>query len=284
MAALVSPDGAAAPAPLDNLGARILSAIVLIPPALAAAIAGEPWLAGAAGAAVVAMAYEWARMSEPGAVRPAWALALIGALGGVMIASHDRPLWALAWVALWALFSAVLRRRTLAGFFETAGGVLYVGAPCVAFLWLRANPDYGRDIIIALFVIIWSVDVAAYFAGKLIGGPLLWPSLSPHKTYAGIAGGLLAGLAAGFALAFAHEWAPAAWAGVGFTIGACGLAGDLFESALKRRFGVKDASRLIPGHGGVLDRLDGMILATSVVALTLAFAPGLGAALFGRTG
>ena len=284
MADLVSPESAAASAPVDDLRARILSAFVLIPFALGAAIAGEPWLAGAAGAAVVAMAYEWARMTEPQAIPAAWALALLGALGGVMIASHDQTAWALLWVSVWAVASAALRRRSLAGFLETAGGVLYVGAPCIAFLWLRATPDYGRDIIIALFAIIWSVDVAAYCAGKLLGGPLLWPALSPHKTYAGIGGGLFAGVAAAIALAVSQRWNAPVWAAVGVTIGACGLAGDLFESALKRRFGVKDASRLIPGHGGVLDRLDGMILATSVVALTLAFAPGLGAALFGRTG
>jgi phosphatidate cytidylyltransferase len=279
MAARVSPDEAAPPANIDDLGQRVLSAIVLIPMALGAAIAGGPWLAGAAGAAIVAMSYEWARMSEPKSQNAAWLFALIGALGGVMFASHDRFEWAFAWIAAWAAASA-LRRRTVSHVIETAGGVFYIGAPCVAFLWLRAQPDIGRDAIIALFAIIWSVDIAAYFAGRLVGGKLLWPSVSPQKTYSGLIGGIIAGAGAAVAFASVLGLAPTPWGIAGAVLAVFGLAGDLFESALKRRFGVKDASKLIPGHGGVLDRLDGMIAATSAAAIALAVLPSLRAVLW----
>ena len=208
-------------------------------------------------------------------------IAFGSALGGVMLASHDRFPLALGWVAIWALASA-LRRRALADVIETAGGVIYVGAPCIAFLWLRAQPGHGQDFIISLFAIIWSVDVAAYFGGRLIGGPLLWPALSPRKTYSGTFSGMAAGTLAAIGLSYAFHAPAITWACLGFVLAACGLAGDLFESGLKRRFGVKDASRLIPGHGGVLDRLDGMILATSVASAILALAPSLGPALFGQ--
>jgi phosphatidate cytidylyltransferase len=278
---LVSPESDAARTSADDLGARILSAIALIPLALGAAYAGGPWLAAAAGGAIVAMTYEWARMSEPGALSAAWALGLIAALGGVMLASHAFFFWAFGWVCAWAVASA-LRRRSLSGAAETAFGALYVGAPCVAFLWLRAQGEYGLSYIITLFVIIWSADVAAYFSGRLLRGPLLWPALSPQKTWAGIGGGLTAGAVAGAGLALAFRGPGPPWIGAGVALAACGLGGDLFESALKRRFGVKDASRLIPGHGGVLDRLDGMIVATCVASLTLALAPALAPALFGR--
>lgn len=281
MAAPLSPERAADPANIDDLGPRLLSALFLIPAALAAAVAGGPWLAGAAGAAIVAMTYEWARMTEPRATGAAWAIALVGALGGVMLASHGRYGWAMAWICAWALASA-LRRPRMPDFAETAGGVIYVGAPCVAFLWLRAQPEIGRDLIISLFLIVWSVDIAAYFSGRLIRGALLWPAVSPHKTYAGVIGGFVAGIGAGVACGYVYGAPAWAWALAAAGLAACGLAGDLLKSALKRRFGVKDASRLIPGHGGVLDRLDAMIAATSFAALALKLAPGLGEMLLGR--
>jgi phosphatidate cytidylyltransferase len=259
---------------MDDLGQRVLSAIVLMPFAIGAAIAGGPWLAGAAGAAIVAMTYEWARMSEPKSNNSAWLVAMAGALGGVMFASHGRYEWGLVWVAGFALVSA-LRRRSGAAMGETAFGVLYIGAPCVAFLWLRALPEQGRETIIALFIIVWSVDIAAYFAGRAFGGKLLWPAVSPQKTYTGLFAGTLAGAAAGLGCGVGFGQAPLIWTVSGALLGLCGMGGDLLESGIKRRFGVKDASRLIPGHGGVLDRLDSMIAATSAAALALVSAPVL---------
>jgi phosphatidate cytidylyltransferase len=278
MAARVSLEGARAAQ--DDLGARILSAVALIPLAVGAALAGGPWLAGATGAAIVAMGYEWARMSEPAAMPAAWAFVAAGALGAVMLASWALFGWALVWLGVWAWASA-LRRRGLGPRLEAAGGVLYVGAPCAAFVWLRGLGE-GTDVILTLFAIIWSVDVAAYFGGRVIGGPALWPAASPQKTWAGTACGLAVGLAAGFACGAALHGPVFLWGITGLVMGGCGLAGDLLESLLKRRFGVKDSSRLIPGHGGVLDRIDGLMLASCAAALCLAAAPALRIALWGH--
>jgi len=255
----------------DDLGARIASALVLGPLAVAAAVAGGPWIAGAAGAAVVAMSYEWARMSEPQRLSVAFALALAGALGAVMLASRGAALWAVAWLGLAAAASA-LRRRSLIGALETGGGVLYVGLPCIAFLWLRSNADWGLAGVLCMFAIIWSADSAAYFGGRFIGGPKLAPQISPQKTWIGLGAGCLAGGIVGAICARVFDAPLTLWLAVGVVLAAVGLGGDLFESALKRRFGVKDASRLIPGHGGVLDRIDGLMAAVCAVALAdLAF-------------
>lgn len=265
---------------LDDLGPRLASAAVLIALGLAVAWFGGPWIAAATGAAVVTMSYEWARMSEPRSLPVAFAFCLAGALGGVMAASWGQYPAAFAWVALCAAVSA-LRRKTLAGVLETAGGVAYVASPCILFLALRASEPAGLKIILALFSIIWAADGAAYFGGKLIGGPKLVPNLSPAKTWAGFATGALAGLGAGAAYAVLIGGPVGAWSFVGVVLALIGLCGDLFESLIKRRFGVKDASRVIPGHGGVLDRIDGLMAATVVTAIALAIWPTAVPVLFG---
>jgi phosphatidate cytidylyltransferase len=117
--------------------------------------------------------------------------------------------------------------------------------------------------------------MAGYFAGRLIGGPKLAPQISPHKTWAGVIASFAAGTGAGAGCAAAWGGPIGVWAFVGFALAVLGLAGDLFESALKRRFGVKDASRIIPGHGGMLDRLDGLIAATLGAAIAVASLPWL---------
>lgn len=264
----------------DDLGARISSALVLAPAALAASIAGGAWAAGAAGAAGLAMSYEWARMSQPGRMGLAMACTLTGTLGAIMLTSWNLALWALVWLGFWALIGGGLREKALRAW-EACSGVLYVGLPCIAFLWLRADPNWGLRAIIALLGIVWCGDSAAYFGGRLLGGPKLLPSASPHKTWAGAAAAILAGALAGAACARAFDAGILLWLGSGALLAAIGLGGDLFESALKRRFGVKDASRLIPGHGGVLDRVDGLMAAVCGTALFCALFPQPALILFG---
>lgn len=270
------------PGDWSDLGARVASGLILGGLGVAAAFAGGSWLAGAAGAAVAAMSYEWARMSEPKAMMPAFWFALAGALGAVMFASWRHLDWGVLWLCGCAIASA-LRRRSLIGVIETAGGLLYVGAPAAIFLWFRSQ-QAGLEIVLSLFAIIWSTDVAAYFGGKLIGGPRIARGLSPNKTWSGIASGTLIGAFAGLGCAWLYHadsslWP--AWALVGAAIAFIGLMGDLFESFLKRRFGVKDASRFIPGHGGVLDRIDGLMAASIAVAIALSLNPGGARALIG---
>lgn len=229
------------------------------------------------------MSYEWARMSEPNATMPAFLLALAGSLGAVMFASWGQLAFGVAWMGAAASISAT-RRRSVAAVIETVGGALYVGLPCALFLWLRDRAPEGLETILTLFACIWAADVFAYFGGKLIGGPRIARGLSPNKTWSGIIAGVMAGAAAGWACGavFGAEAAKMAiWVAVGALMAFTGLMGDLFESFLKRRFGVKDASRIIPGHGGVLDRIDGLMAATLVTGAVVAAQPGLSAWLIG---
>jgi len=285
-AKLASPDPAqalVARSDWSDLGARILSGLVLASAALVAAYFGGPWLAAACGAAAVAMSYEWARMSEPDAIMPAFLFALAGSLGAVMFSSWQHLQWAFGWLVLCALASA-FRRRTFAGVIETAGGAIYIGLPVALFLWLRDRAPEGLETILALFGIIWASDIFAYFGGKLLGGPKVAVGLSPNKTWSGIVTGTLAGALAGFGCGYLfHVGAEfrVAWLLIGALLAFTGLMGDLFESFVKRRFGVKDASRLIPGHGGVLDRIDSLMAATMLVGAALAFGPRATALLFG---
>ena len=263
---------------------RIISGLILASGGTFAAWHGGPWIAAAAGAAVVAMSYEWARMSEPDAVTPAFLFVFAGALGAVMFASWSQLAWGMAWLALCAVLSAC-RRRTLASIIETAGGALYIGAPCALFVWLRDRTPEGLETVLTLFACIWAADIFAYFGGKLIGGPKIATGLSPNKTWSGIIAGVIAGAAAGYGLGLLFHTNPSLrgiWIGIGAGLAFVGLMGDLFESFLKRRFGVKDASRLIPGHGGVLDRIDGLMAATLVAAAILSAWPGLSAYLIGE--
>lgn len=267
----------------SDLGARAASGLVLASFGAAAAWLGGPWLAAACGAAVVAMSYEWARMSEPNATNAAFAFALLGSLGAVLISSWGYLAPAAGWMAACAAVSA-LRRRTWTEIFETTGGALYVGLPAAIFLWLRDRGPEGRETILALFAIIWSADIFAYFGGKILGGPKVATGLSPNKTWSGILTGAIAGAGAGYGCGLLFQTEPdlrLSWLYIGALVAFTGLMGDLFESFLKRRFGVKDASRLIPGHGGVLDRIDSLMAATLLVGLALAIAPGLTAVLFG---
>lgn len=264
-----------------DIAPRIASALVLAPLGVAAAVAGEPWIASATGAAVVAMSFEWARMSEPGKYAPAFVATLAGSLGAVMFASRGEITFAVGWLVLCA-FASMLRRSDWTARAETFLGALYVGAPCALFLWLRDRTPEGLDTILFLFAAIWAADIFAYLGGTLIGGPKLHPALSPQKTWSGIAAGTLAGGVAAtvFGVMIGATHLPL-FAVIGAATALVGLGGDLFESFAKRRFGVKDASGLIPGHGGVLDRIDGLMMATLFWAGALAVAPGLTAYLFG---
>ncbi len=267
----------------SDLRARIVSGLVLASAGASAAWFGGPWLAAACGAAVVAMSYEWARMSEPSSLDQAFAFALLGSLGAVLISSWGYLWLATSWMAICAGASAC-RRRDLAGVLETAAGALYVGLPPAVFLWLRDRGPEGRDTILAMFTLIWSADIFAYFGGKLVGGPRVSRGLSPNKTWSGIVAGTLASAAAGFVIGASihqEEEMQQLWFAIGALVGFTGLMGDLFESSLKRRFGVKDASGLIPGHGGVLDRIDGLMAASLLAGAAFAFCPSLAGLLFG---
>jgi phosphatidate cytidylyltransferase len=156
-----------------------------------------------------------------------------------------------------------------------AGGVAYLVLPCAALLWLRHDAADGRALAFWLIAVVWATDIGAYFAGRLIGGPKLAPAISPNKTWAGLLGGAVAAALVGAVTTTltAADSLPA-MVTVSVMLGVCAQLGDLAESSLKRRFGAKDTSALIPGHGGVLDRVDGLMTAALLLALIDIFREG----------
>lgn len=201
-------------------------------------------------------------------------LALSGLLIGGIVPANITPL--APFLAVMCLFIGAASLFMLAG---TAGrwagsGLLYAGVFAVLPGLLRLSPQGGMLAIFWLFALVWGTDIGAYFAGRLIGGPKLWPAVSPKKTWSGFIGGVLTGLLLaalvgkllGHAPLFA-SWSTSAWLGITLFAAALSQGGDLLESAIKRKFDVKDASQLIPGHGGLMDRLDGFWAACLVAGL-----------------
>lgn len=250
-----------------NLGERAMSATVLAPVVLIGA-----WLGGWAfllllAAAAAVLAVEWAVMSapqSPARVATAIALAVLAALLAAELKSLPIA-WAI--VAAAALICAAVARGAAERPLDAAFGAIYIAVPCLALAWLRSSPQ-GLQWTFMLFAVTWSADVAAYASGNLLKGPKLWPRISPNKTWAGFFGGLLASVVAavGFALVFRMRLSVPAAALMGLLGGMATMGGDLLESVLKRRFGVKNSGDLIPGHGGLLDRVDGLLFAVLVVA------------------
>ena len=211
----------------------------------------------------VGVAWEWV---ELGRSRPlAWPGVLVpGAvvLSGAAVAAGRGSL------ALLLLGAGMLGAWLASGSRFLALGLLYVGVGALTLMWLRGDDGAGRANVLFLVLLVWASDIGAYIAGRLIGGPKLAPAISPSKTWAGAVGGLLAAALVGALVAVALGGvAPGRAALVAAGFGVASQAGDLLESWIKRRLGVKDSGRLIPGHGGLLDRLDGLLAAAAVAAL-----------------
>jgi phosphatidate cytidylyltransferase len=215
-------------------------------------------------AAAIGVYWEWNSMVARHIRIPlvAGGTALLLAAGA---AGSGRFGYAIAAVGAGAIAVAVVAPRRRAW---TALGVLYAGVLVVAPVVLRRDRQYGVAAVFFLFAVVWATDILGYFVGRLVGGPKLAVHISPKKTWAGAFGGALGAVAFGVwlmsALGYAAQGSPASTA---FLLSIVSQGGDLLESAVKRRFGVKDASHVIPGHGGLMDRLDGFLAAVGVAAL-----------------
>ena len=160
--------------------------------------------------------------------------------------------------------------------------MVYAGIVLICPIVLRSDPEMGLAAILFLFATVWATDIFAYLVGRTLGGPLLWRRVSPKKTWAGAIGGLAGGIAAGSAVAYASAGTQPLVAGVlALILSIAAQFGDLLESWVKRRFGAKDASTLIPGHGGVMDRVDGLLLAALAAVLIGALRMGMAASARG---
>jgi phosphatidate cytidylyltransferase len=255
---------------------RTVTAIALGVPAAAALILGPPYLTGFVGLIVAVMAWEWVRVTGAtvfGVTGAALAAFLVGA---VVAAAFGRFLWAYAIVigavpVVYALARLYARAHAL----PLAIGALYIGVPALALLWLYARPAIGRELVIWIICIVIATDVGAYFVGRALKGPKLWPRVSPGKTWSGALGGVGAAIIVGIALGMALQIAPVAvLATAALVFAVISQMGDLLESGVKRAFRVKDASGILPGHGGMMDRVDGIVAALVAAALAIWIAGG----------
>ena len=270
-------EGEAAPATAAEQGSRNLLlrtivAIVLAPTALAMAYAGGVLWAMLVTAASVGLFVEW--------------LLVVGAL-------HDRRVATIGSVALSlsgvgfaagridaALAVLVLGGAATAWFSRphwswNAAGFGYAAAAEIAAIAVRLDRGYGFVALVLILLVVWVTDIGGYFAGRGIGGAKLWPRISPKKTWAGAIGGFVASLAVAAGFAALGVGQPLALVLLSGLMSIVSQLGDLFESAVKRRFGVKDSSHLIPGHGGLLDRLDGLVAALVLAAILGFFRGGV---------
>lgn len=254
------------------LGLRVVSAAVLAPLPVAAIWFGSPWLPLLTAAAAGVMAWEWGRLSRRGRFGALGAVLIGAVLAPVAAAAAGLPGTALALAAIGAATVWGMARRRDGAPLWVAGGALWVALPCVAFLWLARAAPMGRATLLWVLAVVWATDIGAYAVGRTLGGPRLAPRWSPRKTWAGLVGGTvsaaLAGGATALALGLSPRWPLVA---VSAALAIVEQFGDLAESLAKRRFGVKDSSGLIPGHGGLLDRLDGMLAVIPTVALLTLF-------------
>jgi len=250
----------------SELSLRVGSALVLVPLAL-----GSAYLGGVAFLAVWALAagiilWEWTALV--GELRPVPILAAGAAAFaiGAILFGLGRPGAALAVLALGAIVVAGLAGSAKKAWM-LAGGA-YAAAILAGPAMLRSDAEFGLAAIVLLFAVVWTTDVMAYFVGRALAGPKLWPAVSPSKTWSGAIAGVAAATIAGSGVS-----ALAGLDHLGIVALACAVvsvaaqAGDLLESALKRRFGAKNASELIPGHGGLMDRLDGFVAAAALACL-----------------
>jgi phosphatidate cytidylyltransferase len=261
-------EGEAAPAAAEpesrNLLMRVMAALVLAPLAIAIAYAGGWLWAVLVTLATIGLYVEWLTIvGAAGASRlivsGVGALAVAGLCLAIGRIEAAVVVLAVGFVAV-AMLSPERRNWTATGF-------LYAGVAEIASVLVRLDPTKGFVALMFVLLIVWVTDIGGYFAGRGIGGPKLWPRVSPKKTWAGAIGGFAASLAVacGFAAFDLGKTGPLLI--LSALLSVASQLGDLFESAVKRRFGVKDSSHIIPGHGGLMDRLDGFVAAVVMAAI-----------------
>ena len=253
---------------MADLAPRLVSGVVMAALALGTLWRGGELFVWFWAIAAIVVGWEWQSLVDAPARWPRVATTGVAVAAAAFFARRFSPDLSLFVLLVGAGVAAWLggeKRRLWCGF-----GVIYAGALAVAVIGLRLSLE-GLEAVLWLFAIVWGTDIMAYFGGRALGGPKLWPRVSPSKTWSGFLVGVSCGALAGLgALRARDALVDGAWPGVlalGVITAMLSQGGDLFESSMKRRFGVKDSSHLIPGHGGFMDRLDGFIAAAVFAAL-----------------
>ncbi len=249
----------------SELAMRLVSGIVFAAIALGLAYAGPLPFAALVLVVAGAISWEWSHIVRGTTLDLTLIVHAVAVIAAIALTTFGFAALGVAVIVIGAIIVLALEFGQRPIF--SAAGVFYAGLPAVALIWLRSSEPMGFLSVLFIFVIVAATDTAAYAAGRLIGGPRLAVRVSPNKTWSGLAGGVLAAALTGAIFAIFVGASPTALALTGLVMGLIAQAGDLGESALKRTFGVKDASNLIPGHGGFMDRVDGIVTVAVVAAL-----------------
>lgn len=255
--------------PSSELGLRIASALVLGAAALGLAWAGVLPFSVLALAVALVLSWEWAHVVRGREFDLTLAIHGLAVLGAVGLAAAGFAALGVAVLLIGTIIVLALEfgsRPILSAF-----GVLYAGLPAVALIWLRADAPMGFYAVIFIMIVVAATDTLAYVCGRTFGGPRLAPSLSPNKTWSGLVGGVSAAGIAAAIFAYALGAPPLPLFALGVAMGFVAQMGDLAESALKRAFHLKDASGLLPGHGGFMDRVDGLVPVAVLIAVVALF-------------
>lgn len=253
--------------PPSDLKTRAMVGVLLIALALTAVWYGGWWFAVLVAAGVLLIFSEWAVMHGiPRLPR----LSGLAALGLACILTKVGYLWvAVAGLVAAAMaFGLLARIARLCEARWMTTGLVYAGLPGIALIWLREQPQ-GLGLVLWVLVLVWATDIFAYFAGRLIGGPKIAPKISPKKTWAGLIGGVVGAMAIGGGVADYAGFPAPLFVSLSGLLAVVAQAGDFFESWLKRRIGVKDSGTLLPGHGGIMDRVDGLVPVATLVTSAL---------------
>lgn len=249
---------------------RLRSALILIPIALLLTWANVHAFAVLITLFIAGMSWEWGRLVRGGGLDIAFILQTVATVAACWLTASGAVVAALAVVAVGtvAVFTYRWVRHEQPQARWSAAGVLYGGLPVTALVWIRTDAGYGWLAVLFIFAIVWMTDSGAYVFGRTIGGPKLAPRISPNKTWAGLGGGMLSAVLVALIFALSLDASsPLKLMLLGGGLALVAQFGDLAESSLKRRFGTKDSSGLIPGHGGVLDRIDGLVIAAVAAAV-----------------
>lgn len=247
---------------------RLLSASILAPVFLAVVILGGASYAGLVALMMAVGLYEWLRLVDPAAPVPDRYVMHASLLAAIILAAAGMPNLGLIVVVMASVaFYAHRSNIDPVPAFWFALGLPYMAVSGIALIYLRAMPVIGASITLYLLAVVWGMDIGAYVVGRLVGGPKLAPEISPNKTWSGFIGGMVSAAVLSL-LVLLFSGAHSVFTGlvVALVLAAAAQGGDLFKSFFKRRAGVKDCGNLIPGHGGVLDRIDGLVFSALILA------------------
>ena len=245
---------------------RLVSGLAMVAIAALFIVAGPIPFAVLVVAVTVLLGWEWGRLVHGQQADIVTLVPVVTAAAAAVLAAAGFVGLGLLALPIGAILAVVLSLGRNSVF--SALGVLYAGLPAIALIWLRSDPALGLLAVIFVVIVVIASDTGGFLAGRLLGGPKLWPRISPKKTWSGFAGALAASALVGALYSFAvPESSALRLAVAGAALSLVAQAGDLAESAIKRRFGAKDSGTLIPGHGGVMDRVDGLVAAATAVGL-----------------